>query len=233
MGVARVRPTFQGDNPLGGGPGRASNYGDAYVVPVGISRGELAAEGSYFTAFNATTATELTGHAAPAIGDEATKPFLYLYNGGARLIVIDQVTIRVETVNASASDTYWVASTTNEQSRDSGGTALTVNSARSDNNTSSGATVYAGAVICTPSASKLVARTLVRSTIMVTEDIYQFQFGGNLIQPAPVVATLSWITVAMPPLVVAPGGEFLFTSINPSGAATAATHEVGLGFYER
>ena len=64
-----------------------------------------AEEGSFYFATNATTATELTGHTAPAIGEEATKPLLYLYNGSnSRYIIIDQVYIRVETVHDPSYD---------------------------------------------------------------------------------------------------------------------------------
>lgn len=234
MGIFRNRPPAgTTDNAQGGGPGRASWYSDAYVVPVGSARSTLAEEGSYFTANNATTATEITGHAAPAIGEEATKPLLYLYNGGPRFITIDQVSIRTETVNASATDVYYTAVTTDELSRDSGGTALSVVNARSDNPLTSGATVYFGAVVCTPAASKLVGRHLIRQTIGVTEDRYHFQFGEPLVSTPAYVATVSDIYRSFPPVVIAPGGEFLLASIDPSGAGTAATHEVMLGFWER
>lgn len=234
MAIWRNRPQSQGDNSLGGPPTRSNGYGDAYVVPVGTERSTLCEEGSYFTANNLTTATEITGHAAAAIGDEATKPLLYLYNGGEKYITIDQVYIRVETINASSSDTYFTVTLTNEQSRDSGGTQLTVNNARSDNPNSSGATVWFGAVVCTPSASRLHSRHLIRDTIMVTEDRYHFQFGvAHASGSHAPVATVADVHRVFPPCVIAPGGEFLLASINPSGAITAATHEVMLGFWER
>jgi hypothetical protein len=150
MAVARTRPSPKGDNSFGGPPGRASRYLDQYVVPVGTGRGTLAEEGSYLSARNATTATELTGHEAPAIGDEATKPLLYLYNGGNKYVTIDHVYIRVETVHANDTDTYYTVSTSNEQSRDSGGTQLAVENHRSDVFDDFGVVVYFGAVVCTP-----------------------------------------------------------------------------------
>ena len=214
-------------------PSRSGPFGEAFVLPVGLGRQGLAEEGSYFTACNATTATELTGHVAPAIADEGTKPLLYLYNGGTKYITIDQVTLRTETVNASASDIYFVTYTTNELSRDSGGTAITPVSARSDNPIATGATVYFGAVVTTPSAQKLHSRTILRQTIDVTEDRYYFQFGGNMVSTPAYVATVSDIFRTLPPLVIAPGGEFLFCESNPSGAGTAATYEFMLGYWER
>ena len=233
MAISRNRPGLNEDNLQGGGPSRSSGYSDSYVVPVGSARSTLAEEGSYFTALSATVAAELTGHAAAAVGDEATKPLVYLYNGGIRFITIDQVYIRVETINASATDTYFTVSLTNEQSRDSGGTQWTVVNARSDSPTTSGAVVWAGAVVTTPSAFTAHSRHLFRQTIMVTEDRYHFQFGEPIVSNPAYVATVSDIYRTFPPCVIAPGGEFLLASINPTGAITAATHEISLGFWER
>lgn len=234
MAYKRLRSTSaNADSSVAVTPSRTGPYDEAYVIPVGLGRQALAEEGSYFTACNATTATEITGHVAPAIADEGTKPLLYLYNGGVKYITIDQVTIRVETVNASATDIYFVTYTTNELSRDSGGTAITPVSARSDNPIATGATVYFGAVITTPSAQKLHSRALMRQTINVTEDRYYFQFGGNMVATPAYVATVSDIYRVLPPLVIAPGGEFLFCESNPSGAVTASTYEFMMGYWER
>ena len=234
MGVFRNRPAGYGsDNPQDAAPGRHSWYGDSYVVPVGSARSQLAEEGSYFTANNLTTATEITGHVGAAISDEPNKPLLYLYNGGQKYITIDQVFIRTEVVNNNTTDVYYVAHTTNELSRDSGGTALTVNSCRSDNAFVSAATVYFGAVVTTVSASKLIGRHLVRQTINVTEDRYHFQFGEPIVSTPAYVGTISDIYRSFPPLVVAPGGEFLFSATHPAGDTTASTFEVMLGFWER
>ena len=231
MGVFRTRPSAQADGQAIG-PERASAYSDAYVVPVGNGRGALAEEGSYFTANNATTATEVAGHAAPAIGEESTKPLVYLYNGGNKYITIDQLSLRVETAGAGATDVYFTVATTNELSRDSGGTELTVNSVRSDNPATSTATVYLGAVVTTPSAFKLVARTLVREQIEITEDRYYFQFGEPIVSGPAVVTTISDIYRTLPPVVIAPGGEFLFAMIGPSESGNC-TFEAMLGFWER
>ena len=234
MAYKRTRgSTANADSSTSTTPTRTGPHDEAYIIPVGIGRAALAEEGSYFTCNNATTATEIVGHVAPAIGDEATKPLIYLYNGGAKYITIDMITLRVETVNASATDCYFTVCTSNELSRDSGGTAITPNNARSDNPFASGATVYFGAVVCTPAAFKLHSRTLVRQTINVTEDRYYFQFGGNMVAGPAYVSTISDIYRTLPPLCIAPGGEMLFSSINPSGAATGSDYEYMLGYWER
>lgn len=216
-------------------PSRTGPHDEAFVLKLGTGRSSLAEEGSYFTAMNAVIATEIAGHVAPAIADEGTKSLLYVKNGSStKFLTIDQLHLRVEVVNASASDVYFsVVTTANEVSRDSGGTAITPVNARSDQALSSEATIYFGAVVNTPSAPKLHSRTLIRQTIGVTEDRYYFQFGGNIVSNPAYVATISDIYRTMPPLVLAPGGEMLFCEVNPSGAATAATYEFMLGYWER
>ena len=44
---------------------------------------------------------------------------------------------------------------------------------------------------------------------------------------------VSNLLVQMPPVVIAPGGNFYFCESNPSGATTAATYEFEFGYAER
>src|SRR3990167_1749702 len=112
MAISRTRPSSQGDNLQGGGPQRASNYGDAYVVSVANPRQALAEEGSYFVAANAVQGTDITGHAAPALADNddtPTKALIHIYNGGQRYILVDYVKLALVVVNASSTATGFVA----------------------------------------------------------------------------------------------------------------------------
>jgi hypothetical protein len=237
MSIARTRGTSaNADSSASVYPSRSGPFGEAHTIPLGIGRYNLAEEGSYFTALNATLSTEIAGHAAPAIGDEATKPLVYLYNGGTKYIGIDFITLRTDTPNASSSASYFVASVTAELSRDSGGTAITPQNCRSDNPITTGATVYFGAVVCTPSASRRVGQVLARSVIAVTEDQYHFSFGNGVFLPGFSVSTGTTVAdrlCSMPPVVIAPGGELLFTLIAPSGASTAWDGEIMMGYWER
>lgn len=237
MSHARLKGTLTADASDAAVPTRTGSYGEAYTLPVGTGRQWAAVEGSYFVAQNATLATEIAGHAAPAIGDEATKPLVYLYNGSTtgKIIVPDFIWMRTDTPNASSTASYFVASTTQELSRDSGGTAITPNSTRSDAPYATSATVYFGAVVCTPAASKRVGQVLTRSVIAVTEDQYLFTFGQDLKLPGFSVSTGTTVADRIngfPPCAIAPGGEFLFTLIAPSGAATAWDGEITFGWYE-
>lgn len=217
-------------------PTRTGSYGEAFTLSIGTGRQAASAEGSYFTALNATTATEIAGHAAPAIGDESTKPLVYIYNGGTRIITPDYIWLRTDTPNTTSSASYFTVCTTNELSRDSGGTAITPSNSRSDAPITTGATVYFGAVVCTPAAYKLQGRVLARSVIAVTEDQYIFTFGQDQRLPGFAVSTGTTVTdrlCGLPPVSIAPGGEFLFTLIAPSGASTPWDGEITLGYFER
>jgi len=70
----------------------------------------------------------------------------------------------------------------------------------------------------------------------VTEDQYLFTFGQDQRLPGFAVSTGTTVTdrlCGLPPVVIAPGGEFLFTLIAPSGAATAWDGEISMGYWER
>lgn len=236
MAILRTLSTPNADSTAVSHPSRSGPYGEAHVISSLPERIAAAMEGGYFSCTNATIATEIAGHAAPAIGDEATKPLVYIYNGGSRYIAPDFIWLRTDTPNTSSSASYFAVSTTNELSRDSGGTAITPANCRSDNPITTGATVYFGAVVCTPAAHKRVGQVEVRSVIAVTEDQYLFAFGQEIKLPGFAVSTGTTQTdriCCLPPVVVAPGGEFLFTLIAPSGASTPWDGEISMGFFER
>jgi hypothetical protein len=236
MAYKRTLGTPTSDSAAVANPSRTGPYDEAYVIPVLPHRIAAAMEGGYFTAVNATISTEIAGHAAPAIGDEATKPLIYIYNGGSRYIAPDFIWMRTDTPNASSTASYFTVSLTSELSRDSGGTAITPYSARSDSPITTGATVYFGAVVCTPAASRKVAQVMARSVIAVAEDQYLFAFGQGVKLPGFAVSTGTTVTdriLSLPPVVIAPGGEMLFTLIAPSGASTAWDGEISMGFFER
>lgn len=235
MSIYHTRPPAIGDNPNDSGRGgRLSNYGDRYTVPVGLGRANAASEGSYYTCVNATLATAITGHAAPAIADGATKPIIHLYNGGPRYIDIDMVKLSPVAVNASSTSTDFVVyiSQDGASSRASGGTAIVPANCRSDG-AASGATVYVGAVIAAPAAAVKVAQWTARPVIAVTEDQYLVAFGGGAMLNAHGVitgTTQASVLVAFPPVTIAPGGNFHFVQIGPSGASTAMTFEFEFGW---
>lgn len=239
MAVAQARPTAAADSSsVVANPSRTGKYLEAYVVPVATPRYMLAAEGSYFTAMNATDDTQLTAHAAPAIVDTDTKSVIHLFNGGDKDIYLDYISIYSVVANASATRVFFDAYTDAKGTtcKTSGGTVATlVNNTKSNSASTSGAVITAGAVVTAPVTSRKVFHSMVRPAIGIALDQYHFSFGNGLSmsQGAFVQATVQSTFTAGPPIIVAPGGNFCFVQISPSGAATAMTFEYQLGYWER
>lgn len=238
MAVAQTLPSSNADGSAIVTPSRTGKYLEAYTVPVGRARDMLALEGSYYTAMNATDDTQLTAHAAPAIADAGTKPIIHFYNGGTKTVALDYISLYTIVANASASRVFFDAYVNSSGStvRTSGGTAITLannNNAASSNTT--GLTIYAGAVVTTATSLRKVFHSMVRPAIGIALDQYHFSFGQGLgmSQGAFVQATVQSTYSAGSPIIVAPGGNFLFEQISPSGAATAMTFEFQMGWSER
>ena len=242
MSVFRTRPSLgEGDNLNGGVPQRGSWYGDQYVVPVASPRQAASEEGSYWTAHNAVQGTNITGHVAPALADNddtPTKALVHIYNSGTRYIMVDFVSLAVIVVNASSTATGFVAFVDNAGATGvtTAATVLTPANTRGDDPFSTGAVVNVGAVVVASTTANKVGQQVVRPVIAVTLDQYHFHFGQ-----APVLSTglaltgtaVAYVHVNMPPVTVQPGGNFYLCESNPSGATTAATYQISLGYIER
>ncbi len=238
MSVYGSRPSRTPD-ATAGGPSRADNYLGATTTPIGQGRWGLAYEGSYFTATNATVGTALTAHAAPAIADTDTKSIIHGFNASATTAVtLDYIWIKQTVVNASAtaSDFMLYIDTKGTTARSSGGTAITPNNTRSDSTNATAVTMFAGAVVTAPTASRKVAQRTVRPVISVAEDQYTFCFGNGLFLPSSQALTgtsVASVLVNWPPVVIGPLGNFMFVQTSPSGASTAMTFEFEMGWSER
>jgi len=226
------------DNVLGGSPSRASWYGDAYVVPMGGSDWGLADEGSSFVATSATVGTGIAGHAAPVVADTDTKPLLHLFNGGSRHIVLSHLYLIVTAAGTAGTIHHTVIYTDNNgsTSRSSGGTASTPVSTRSDAPFTSGATIYFGAVVAAPTASRKVGSQMVREVIPVASDSILMVFGspnkGERSSLTTAGTATAHVVQHFAPVVVAPGGNVGIAQIRASQSA-AASYEFELAYFER
>jgi len=238
MAIGKLRPTANSDGSAIALPDRAGKYKEAYILPVGVSRITLADEGSYYTGVNATLGTAIAGHVAPAIADTDTKSILHIYNGGTLDIYMDYIWLKQTVVNASSTASDYLAYIDNKGStaRTSGGTAITPANCRSNSSNSFGGTCYFGAVVTAPTSSKKVFQRTVRPVISVAEDQYMFVFGGQAALPSSQALTgtaVASVVVSAPPIVIGPGGNFMFVQTGPSGASTASTFEFEFGMWER
>jgi hypothetical protein len=237
MAIAKLRPTKNADGTSVVLPSRTGAYGEAYNYPISIGRYGLADEGSYWTATNATYGTALAAHVAPAIADTDTKPIIHLFNSGTNDIYLDYIDMIATIANASATSVGFqiYVDAKGTTAKTSGGTVITPLNVRSNSTTTTGVVMTAGAVVAAPTASKKVMQRTIKEFIGVALDRYSFSFGNGLLM-TPTTTYIAGATAIMtygPPIVLAPGGNLMFSQVSPSGAATAMTFEFELGFWER
>jgi len=240
MAVAQSLPAANSDSTTVGTPSRTGKYGEAYVNEISTPRYWLAAEGSYYTVQNAADDTQITAHAAPAVADLSTKPFIHFFNGnaaGGKSIYLDFISVYTIVANASATRLFIDGYVDNKGSTSvtSGGTAATPVNVLSSSTATSGATVTAGAVASTMTSPRKIFHTMVRPAIGIALDQYHFSFGNGLTmsQGAFVQATVQSTFTCLPPVIIPPGSNFGFVQISPNGAATAMTFEYCIGYFER
>lgn len=239
MATAKLRPTGNPDGTTVVTPSRTGKYSEAAILPYGTGRMGMADEGSYFVAQNATVGTQLTGHVAPAIADTNTKSIIHFFNGGTNDIYLDYLTLTTVVANASATAVDFLAWTDNKGTTGltSGGTAITsISNTRSNNTSTSGMTLTAGACVTAPVTNihRVLQRT-VKPYIGVALDSYSFVWGNGAWAPtgyALITAVTNTLT-SCAPVVIGPGGNFYFVQTGPSGATTAMTFEFELGYWER
>jgi hypothetical protein len=236
MAVSDGRPTKNADGTTAVTPSRATGYLESATVPYGIPRNSVGREGSYWTAAN-VIGTDITAHAAPAINDAETKPMIHLFNGGTNYIYLDYIDMLTTVANASATAVGFRIYLDNKgaTSRTGAGTQVTPVNTLSNSTTSSGATVYFGAVTAVGTSPKIAMTRIIKEFIGVALDRYSFSFGNGL-YTTPTTTYIAGATAIVtfgPPIVIAPGGNMCFCQVSPSGASTAATFQAELGFIER
>jgi hypothetical protein len=223
------------NNYLGGGPGRASGYGDAYGLNISSKEWVVADEGSYFVARTATPGTGIIGHAAPTTFDE-TKPYLLLYNGGQKRIYPQYLRLHETVASAGGARVQFTMVVDQGNRYASAGSALTVVNPNMDSTAASQCTGYVGAVIASAaSASRRIVDHLVfRGTIDIVEDVYEIVFGAGdgSGMGGSRAATVQDMARLAPPIVIGPGQSFLIHQW-AAAQSTGPTFQVSLGYIER
>lgn len=224
------------NNSQGGGPGRASAYGDAYGMLVSGKEWVLADEGSYFVARTPTPGTGIIGHAAPTTFDE-TKPYVLLYNGHTQKRIYPQFLRLHETVVSTAATRVQFTIAVDSGNRySSAGTALTIVNPNMDSSNGSAASGYCGAVIATAAsaARRVVDHIVFRGSIDVVEDVYEIVFGSSdgSGMGGSRAATVQDMARLAPPVVIGPGQSLLIHQWAASQSA-GPTFQVSLGYVER
>jgi hypothetical protein len=226
-------------------PIRTSRYMEPYVHLVGgDSVNQLADEGTYYTATNATLGTALSGTAAPT-AFSATVALLSIFNSIAasaalgKSIFLHWLQLEVRAAGTNGTSFQYAMSVDTGNRFASGGTAITPVNPNIGNTASSAAsiaTVNFGAITAAAANNaRRVKHGQLRSVIKVIGDVYLFTFGrGQPVAPGMVLegSAQAFIPVMCPPVVLGPNSSFLLHEIAPS-QSVAATYEFSAGWWER
>ena len=220
-------------------PLHATHRGELVVSP--LTRRQLAEEGSYFFAQNATidAATTLAGHAAPVLADLYTKAFFFMRNADSassdKRVVLDFIHIQVITAGANGTSDNWAAECDTGATRlSSGGTALTVVNPNMANANSTVCTVMGGAAVlaAATTAQRKMGHGVFRPAIAITGDKYTFKFDGEWPGTGVVATATTHHVIAMPPVILGPTDQFALHLYAPSQSA-AGVYKLSAGWWER
>jgi hypothetical protein len=219
---------------------RYGRFGEQFVLPTGNARHNMADEGTYFFAQNATidAATTLAGHAAPVLADLYTKPFLYMRNNsGATSLLrvsLDWIHIQVITAGANGTSDNWAAECDTGAARGSSGTALTAVNPNMQSTATSACTLLGGAVsgAAATASQRKMGHGVFRPAIAITGDKYTFVFGQTPTENNVVATATTHHVIPMPPVVLGPTDQFLLHLYAPSQSA-AGVYKVSMGWWER
>jgi hypothetical protein len=243
--VGRGLPGIYQDNQQV--PTRLGRRGEQYTLDLLPVRYNLADEGTYFVAHNATNdaSTTLAGHAAPVLADAdatMTKPFIHLRMDPASLVraYLDFIEIEVVTAGATGTQACWAAQLDTGATRvSSGGTALT----RLNPNMQSAATpslACLGGPVVTGAESvnvREVGHGTLRPSIEIAGDIKMFVFGGAPeiagSQAGQAAAAIRTSIVCLPPIILGPTDQFLLALHSQASQNAAGVYKVRMGWTER
>lgn len=219
---------------------RVGRYGDQYAISLAGSKlTELAGEGSYFAATNATLGTALTGTAAPT-AFSATAALVSLFNGaaaGGKRIHLDYLLLSPKAAGTSGTNFSFAMSGDRVNRYSSGGTAITPVNTNMDSDLATIATLNVGAITAAAAGASVrrLNHGVLRTVIKVIGDQYLFTFGNSspVVAGIPLEGTLqAAIHTPCPPVVLGPGHSFLFHEL-AAAQSVAATYEFSMGWWER
>ena len=224
----------------GNAAARGNKYGEQIVST--LNQFQFGVEGS---AYSVTTPTPGTGIAL-TIGAQTTfnalAPALLIRNSGSTALDADLIMRRLRLICTATGtaltslESAIVIDTANRYT--SGGLPMTPNNNNTSVSTPSNAQVYNASTAIVAAAvgagTRIVNRSKVRTGIPVVGDEYVFNFGA---EPTPETGAISGTAAArfgcgLGPVVIAPGGTFLFYLWGPSQTG-APSYELTLEYVER
>ncbi len=223
---------------------RLTQFGEAYVLPLGNFRHTLADQGSYFVAHNPINdaATTLAGHTAPVLldaDDTMTKPIVFMRNASAAgsniRCYLDFIEVEVVLAGAAGTKACWAIQLDTGATRvTTAGTAFTHLNPNMQSTATPALAVQGGQVATgTESASvRELGHGQTRAAIEFIGDRTTYRFGGD---PSPggnvVIGAASRHLVTLPPVVLGATDQLLFAMYAPSQSA-AGIYKIRCGWWE-
>lgn len=213
---------------------RSNKYGDLGVFPFWGGLLGAAYAGALFTFCNATPGTAVATTTSIATFD-ATKPTLIIYNtetdpNGKEIVLLSYME-RITQVPTSATEWEfaWVMDVNDRRS--SAGTAVTPTNCHSGTVNTTVARIHQGAPIAAAASAsvRIHSRGIIREQVPVTLDSTNFVFGGQA-GASIAMSTLVGVsqTIALAPLVIAPGHCAILYEWGTSNAAAPSWEFCGL-----
>ena len=237
MGVYRQRPLAGADNnPADAAPGRHSQYGEQFVLPIGSGRHGAAEDGSYFSFITPTPGTGIVDGVVTTFVE--TTPSIVIYNGNpSKYLTMDFIRQTCTVAPVGGTRVRNTITIDNGNRYSSGGTALTINNTNMDSlNGVNGVVGYKGAITASAATAerRIVADPIFRwGTIMIVGDVYETVFGQQGPTPSHTpVATVATFVKNVPPVVLGPGDSLVIVQWEAS-QSTAPTTAVEGGFWLR
>ena len=222
---------------------RLGRYREQIVQPLWSTLHSLADEGSFFIATNPTPGTAIAAALNAAVSETAGYYWLLKNNdvqgapGAKRAYLSYLRLIQGGTVPASATAGHFFLKLDTIPRYTSGGTQLTPVNVNGDANTTSIAQTYAGALTTAAAgaSARLLARGVLRSVIPVINDEWILVAGGNEAANSGALsgAAALRMSIAIPPIVLAPQQTLGLQLWFPGNAVTAGTFELEAGWWER
>lgn len=221
------------------GPLGCTRRGYLHTAPMGKPTYNLAEQGQYFVATNATPGTGIAGIAA-ADGNDDLENLLHVLNedtaAGGKRIYMDYLRLRWTAAGANGTNVSYVMKTDSVTRYTSGGTAITeVNPNRDSTGASIAGIVFGAIVSPAATAQRLVDHGILRSVIAVVGDTCVFDFGGVNRAAQASLATAGTaqcaLYVAAPPVIIGPAQSFML-AVNAASQSAASSFEFAMGWWE-
>jgi hypothetical protein len=212
---------------------RVDGRGDVFTIG-GMSPLQGAAlSGTYFVGCNATPGTEIAVSADQTAYDQNVPVMLFYNSSTTKSCILDYISLKLETVPASATRYLYTLAAYDGDAYSSGGTQLTSKCTLIGSSETSSVECYFGAIASVDVAKTILTTGSLIDVVPVIDSTFLFRFGAMSSSSATHgAATAQHIVRDLPPIVLGPETSLELYLYGDSQSATP-TYEPTAGWIER